>query len=59
MGRSMPISMQSIFRPGDTIFDVGAHVGDKAVMFLASGARVVCFEPQPECANVLRDKYSR
>ena len=33
--------------PGDLCFDVGSNVGQKAEAFLALGARVVAFEPQP------------
>jgi FkbM family methyltransferase len=35
--------------PGDLCFDVGSNVGYKAEVFLALGARVVAFEPQPNC----------
>lgn len=34
-------------RPGDVVFDVGAHVGDRTAAFQALGARVVALEPQP------------
>lgn len=34
-------------RPGDLVFDVGAHVGDRTLAFAALGARVVAVEPQP------------
>ena len=34
--------------PGDLVFDVGAHVGDRATAFSARGAQVVALEPQPE-----------
>lgn len=40
-------------RPGDLVFDVGAHVGDRSVAFLSLGARVVALEPQPGPASVL------
>ncbi len=33
--------------PGDLAFDIGAHVGDRAVAFADLGARVVAAEPQP------------
>jgi FkbM family methyltransferase len=35
--------------PGDLCFDVGCNVGDKTEVFLALGARVVAFDPQPNC----------
>jgi FkbM family methyltransferase len=33
--------------PGDLCFDIGSNVGEKAEAFLALGAKVVAFEPQP------------
>ena len=37
-----------IVHPGDVVFDVGAHIGEKTEEYLEHGARlVVAFEPQP------------
>jgi len=33
--------------PGDLVFDVGAHLGDRTAAFSALGASVVALEPQP------------
>jgi FkbM family methyltransferase len=33
--------------PGDLVFDVGAHLGDRTAAFSDLGARVVALEPQP------------
>jgi len=44
-------------KPGQLVFDVGAHEGNKAELFLEAGARVVCFEPQAELAARLRRKF--
>jgi FkbM family methyltransferase len=41
-------------REGDLVFDVGAHLGDRAVAFAALGARVIALEPQPRIARWLR-----
>jgi FkbM family methyltransferase len=41
-------------RPGDLVFDVGAHVGHRTASFLRLGARVVAVEPQPLPANLVR-----
>lgn len=41
-------------RPGDLVFDIGAHVGDRVASFRRLGARVVALEPQPGPARVIR-----
>src|ERR1035437_8793745 len=43
---------------GDLVFDVGANVGAKTALFVALGAKVVAFEPQPECARILAKRVS-
>ncbi len=40
--------------PGDLVFDVGAHLGDRTAAFSALGARVVALEPQPHLVPWLR-----
>jgi len=44
-------------KPGDLVFDVGAHVGDRTAAFRRLGARVVAVEPQPAIAKLLRLLY--
>jgi FkbM family methyltransferase len=44
-------------RPGDLVFDVGAHVGDRIASFRRLGARVVAVEPQHAMTGVLRLLY--
>ena len=46
----------SFVGPGDLVFDVGAHLGDRSVAFAALGARVVALEPQPRIAAWLRKR---
>src|SRR5690242_11260449 len=41
-------------QPGDLVFDVGAHVGDRVASFRRLGAHVVAVEPQPVCVQALR-----
>jgi FkbM family methyltransferase len=43
---------------GDLVFDVGANFGAKAEIFLALGARVIAFEPQPDCVRELKARCS-
>jgi FkbM family methyltransferase len=40
--------------PGDLVFDLGAHVGNRTRAFAAMGCRVVAVEPQPDFARLLR-----
>ncbi len=44
--------------PGQLVFDVGAHVGDRTGSFRRLGARVVALEPQPLCARAIRAIYA-
>jgi FkbM family methyltransferase len=45
--------------PGDLVFDIGAHVGDRTAAFRRLGARVVAVEPQPALIKTLRLLYGR
>jgi FkbM family methyltransferase len=46
-------------RPGDLVFDAGAHVGDRVAAFRRLKARVVAIEPQPALVRTLRILYGR
>jgi FkbM family methyltransferase len=46
-------------RPGDLVFDVGSHVGDRIAAFRRLGARVIACEPQPALVKTLRLIYGR
>jgi FkbM family methyltransferase len=46
-------------KPGDLVFDAGAHVGDRVAAFRRLGARVVAIEPQPALVRTLRLLYGR
>lgn len=47
----------NLIEAGNTVFDVGANIGQKAGFYLAMGAKVICFEPQPDCVSILAEKY--
>jgi FkbM family methyltransferase len=51
-------AMERLYRrfvkPGDLVFDVGAHVGDRVAAFRRLGARVVAVEPQPALRTTLK-----
>ena len=47
------------FRPGDLVFDIGAHVGDRVASFRRLGAKVVAVEPQPAFASTIEFFYAR
>jgi FkbM family methyltransferase len=46
-------------RPGDLVFDIGAHVGDRVAAFRRLNARVVAIEPQPAFVKLLKLLYRR
>ncbi len=46
-------------QPGDLVFDVGSHVGDRIAAFRRLGARVVACEPNPPLVKTLRLLYGR
>jgi membrane glycosyltransferase len=48
-----------LVRPGELVFDIGAHVGDRVACFRKLGARVVAVEPQPAVLQVLRLLHGR
>jgi FkbM family methyltransferase len=56
-------AMQALYanfvRPGDLVFDIGAHVGDRVAAFRRLGARVVAVEPQPALVTALRLIHGR
>jgi FkbM family methyltransferase len=45
--------------PGDLVFDVGAHVGDRIASFRRLRARVVAVEPQPAPYRTLKILFGR
>jgi hypothetical protein len=45
--------------PGDLVFDVGAHAGNRVRGFAALGCHVVALEPQPDFARLLRTVFGR
>jgi FkbM family methyltransferase len=45
--------------PGDLVFDIGAHVGDRTAVLRRLGARVVAVEPQPALVKTLKLLYGR
>jgi len=47
----------SFVKPGDLVFDVGAHVGDRTRAFLHLGCRVVAVEPQATLTRLLKLRY--
>jgi FkbM family methyltransferase len=46
-------------QPGDLCFDIGAHVGNRILIWSRLGARIVAVEPQPACLALLRRFYGR
>jgi FkbM family methyltransferase len=64
LGPEAPRSaMDALYRrfvePGDLVFDIGAHVGDRVSSFRRLGARVVAVEPQPLLFSALHHIHGR
>ncbi|MFB9239051.1 FkbM family methyltransferase [Plantactinospora siamensis] len=57
VGAGLDALYADFVRPGDLVFDLGAHVGDRTGSFRRLGARVVAVEPQPLCVRALRALY--
>jgi len=51
--------MLSCIEKSDLVYDVGANVGDATQLFLSYGARVIAFEPQPNCVAVLDERFKK
>jgi FkbM family methyltransferase len=58
-GAAMDRMYGRFVRPGDLVFDAGAHVGDRVAAFRRLKARVVAIEPQPALVRTLRLLYGR
>ena len=62
-GRHNRAAMDALYarfvKPGDLVFDVGSHVGDRIAAFRRLGARVVACEPNPPLVRTLRLIYGR
>jgi FkbM family methyltransferase len=58
-GPAMDRLYRQFVRPGELVFDIGAHVGDRVAAFRRLGALVVAVEPQPALAKTLRWLYGR
>lgn len=52
--RSLRRLYSEFIHPGDLVFDIGAHLGDRSSAFAALGARVVALEPQPRLLRWLQ-----
>lgn len=52
--RSLRDLYRAFVSPGDLVFDIGAHLGDRTRAFASLGARVVALEPQPQLLPWLR-----
>ena len=48
----------SIVKPGDLVFDIGAHVGSRSSTLLSLGAQVVAVEPQPAFADFIERRFA-
>jgi hypothetical protein len=60
-GRQRPLRAlyAQFVNPGDLVFDIGAHAGNRTRALAALGGRVVSVEPQPDFARLLRTIFGR
>jgi FkbM family methyltransferase len=58
-GEALDRLYRQFVSPGDLVFDIGAHVGDRVAAFRRLQARVVAVEPQPALVKTLRLFYGR
>jgi len=58
-GRGLAKLYRAFVEPGDLVFDVGAHVGDRIAAFRAIGCRVVALEPNVRLHRVLQLLHGR
>lgn len=58
-GAAMDRLYGQFVKPGDLVFDAGAHVGDRVAAFRRLKARVVAIEPQPALVRTLKLLYGR
>ena len=57
--RAMDRLYSQFIKPGDLVFDIGAHVGDRISSFRRCGAKVVALEPQPGPLRVIGFLHGR
>jgi FkbM family methyltransferase len=57
--RRMQRLYRQLVQPGDLVFDIGAHVGNRTRALAALGCRVIALEPQADFARVLRLLFAR
>lgn len=55
--RAMDALHAQFTEPGDLVFDIGSHVGDRIASFRRLDCRVVAVEPQPSLARLLTLLY--
>jgi FkbM family methyltransferase len=47
-----------LIKPGELVFDIGAHVGSRSRTLLSLGAKVVAIEPQPAFADFIEKHFA-
>jgi FkbM family methyltransferase len=50
---------RNFIHPGDIVFDVGAHIGNRTRIFFKLGASVIAVEPQKDCIKFLNKIYRK
>ena len=56
--RALKRFYRELIGPGDRVFDIGAHVGNRSQTLMALGAKVVAVEPQPAFADFIERHFA-
>jgi FkbM family methyltransferase len=49
---------ESLISKEDLVFDVGANIGQRSYIFQAIAKKVIAYEPQPSCLQILNSRFA-
>lgn len=48
---------KNILKKNDLCFDIGANIGNKTETFIKYSDKIICIEPQSNCALIIKNKF--
>lgn len=57
--RALVAFYTQFIKEDDLCFDIGAHIGERTLIFRGLGAKVVCVEPQQACLEQLYQRFGQ